>query len=147
MARLTMRQFARIVRLTIERLPDEVLQHLDNVVVDVEKRPSRRLLRDSGLSDEDIDAGESVYGLFIPMPLGQPDDIDFLDQPHRIVIFRDPLEEDFPDQPQLSIEIRKTVLHELAHHFRWEDSDLERFDDHPNPFPDEEMPDNPPPSR
>jgi predicted Zn-dependent protease with MMP-like domain len=68
------------------------------------------------------------------MPLNQPDGVDFLDNPHRILIFKRPLEDDFPDPQQLRIEIRKTVIHELAHHFGWTDKDLERFDDNPDPF-------------
>jgi hypothetical protein len=56
--------------------------------------------------------------------------------PYRIVIYKGPLERDFPDPEQLRIEIRKTVIHELAHHFGWTDRDLERFDNTPDPFGD-----------
>ncbi len=35
------------------------------------------------------------------------------------------------------IEIRKTVIHELAHHFGYTDRDLVEFDDNPNPFENE----------
>ena len=56
--------------------------------------------------------------------------------PHRILIYKRPLEEDFPDPGQLRVEIRKTVIHELAHHFGWTDADLEKFDDEPDPFRD-----------
>jgi predicted Zn-dependent protease with MMP-like domain len=62
------------------------------------------------------------------------DFVDTDDMLHRLVIFKRPLEEEFPDRAQLLIEIRKTVIHELAHHFHWTDRDLERFDDTPNPF-------------
>ena len=41
------------------------------------------------------------------------------------------------DRRQLMIEIRKTVIHELAHHFGYTDRDLERFDDNPDPFGDD----------
>ena len=46
---------------------------------------------------------------------------------HRLVIFKRPLEEEFPDRRQLLAEIRKTVIHELAHHFGYTDRDLERW--------------------
>ncbi len=134
MPRLSMREFKQVVRRVMETLPAVLLPHLDNVVVDVAVAPDRGTLRDVGLSDEEIDAGESVYGLFIP--LDQPDmfGTDFVEQPHRIVIYKRPLEEDFPDRRQLMTEIRKTVVHELAHHFGYTDRDLERFDDNPDPF-------------
>jgi predicted Zn-dependent protease with MMP-like domain len=57
--------------------------------------------------------------------------------PHQILIFKRPLEEDFRSRKQLMIEIRKTVIHELAHHFGYTDRDLEEFDDNPNPFENE----------
>jgi predicted Zn-dependent protease with MMP-like domain len=55
---------------------------------------------------------------------------------HRLVIYKRPLEEEFADPMQLQIEIRKTVVHELAHHFGWTDRDLEKFDDTADPFGD-----------
>jgi predicted Zn-dependent protease with MMP-like domain len=137
MGRLSLRQFGRIVARVMETLPDEIARYLDNVVVDVEDQPSEETLREMGFTDEEIAAGDSLYGLFVPMDVGAPDDVDFIDRPHRILIYKRPLQEDFPDRRQLRIEIRKTVIHELAHHFGWTDRDLERFDDTPDPFGDE----------
>jgi predicted Zn-dependent protease with MMP-like domain len=134
MKRMSLSKFGRIVAEVMQTLPPQIVEHLDNVVVDVAEEPSERTLREMDFTDEEIAAGESLYGLFVPMPLGQPDGVDFLDQPHRILIYKRPLEEDFPDPRQLRTEIRKTVVHELAHHFGWEDRDLERFDDNPDPF-------------
>jgi predicted Zn-dependent protease with MMP-like domain len=136
MKRMSLRQFGRIVARVMETLPAEIAQCLDNVVVDVEEEPSERTLRDMGFTDEEIEAGESLYGLFVPMDVGSPDEVDFFDRPHRVLIYKRPLEEDFPDPRALRVEIRKTVIHELAHHFGWTDRDLERFDDNPDPFGD-----------
>jgi len=137
MKRMPLRKFVRLVRRVLETLPEEIARHLDNVVVDVEDEPDDRTLRDAGFTDEEIEAGESLYGLFVPFPLPAPDGVDFLDQPHRILIFKRPLEEDFPEPRQLRIEVRKTVIHELAHHFGFDERDLERFDDNPDPFGDD----------
>jgi predicted Zn-dependent protease with MMP-like domain len=136
MRRMSLRQFGRVVAGVMATLPEEIARHLDNVVVDVQEEPTDETLRQMGFTEEEIEAGESLYGLFVPMDVGQPDTVDFLDQPHRILIFKRPLEEDFPDPRQLRVEIRKTVIHELAHHFGWDDRDLERFDATPDPFPD-----------
>jgi predicted Zn-dependent protease with MMP-like domain len=134
---MSLRKFGQLVQRVMETLPEAIRQHLDNVVVDVEEEPDEELLRDMGYSDEEIDTGESLYGLFVPMPLRPPDEFDFLDYPHRILIFKRPLEEDFPDPKEMRIEVRKTVVHELAHHFGWTDRDLEKFDDNPDPFGDD----------
>jgi predicted Zn-dependent protease with MMP-like domain len=139
MKRLSMRAFGQIVRRVMETLPEEFRPHLDNVVVDVEDEPDYQTLKRAGLSDEEIEAGESLFGFFDPLELPSMwggAAVDAGSMLHRLVIFKRPLEEEFPDRKSLLIEIRKTVIHELAHHFGLSDRDLERFDDNPDPFRD-----------
>jgi predicted Zn-dependent protease with MMP-like domain len=134
MKRMSMTKFARLVSRVMETLPPEIAQYLDNVVVDVEEEPDEETLRHMDFTDEEIAAGDSLYGLFVPMEVSMPEGADFLDYPHRILIYKRPLEEDFPDPRQLRIEIRKTVIHEVSHHFGLTDRDLEHFDNTDNPF-------------
>ena len=129
---MSMKKFAAVVRRAIDSLPDEIKRHLENVVIDVEEEPSVEFLLEAGFTDEEIDAGDSLYGYF--MPLEGVAASEMLENPNRIIIFRNPLEEDFPDRRDLLIEIRKTVVHEIAHHFGLTDRDLEKFDDNPDPF-------------
>ena len=48
---------------------------------------------------------------------------DSIPVPTRIILFRTPLEQDFPDPDDLRDEVRITLLHELAHHLGIEDED------------------------
>ena len=140
MSRMSLRRFGQIVARVMQTLPEELRPYLDNVVVDVEQEPDIETLRRAGFTEEQIAHGESLYGLFAPMSLPTlwgADVVDVRDLPHRIIIFKRPLEEDFPSRRQLLTEIRKTVIHELAHHFGYTDRDLERFDDNPDPFREE----------
>ncbi|WP_227254427.1 metallopeptidase family protein [Frigoriglobus tundricola] len=132
---MSMKRFAAVVRRAIESLPDEITRHLENVVVDVEDEPSDEFLREAGFTDEDIEAGDTLYGYFVPLQGVQASEM--LENPNRIIIFKTPLEEDFPAPRDLLIEIRKTVVHEIAHHFGLSDRDLETFDDDPDPFGDD----------
>ena len=139
MRRMSLRKFGRLVARVMETLPEEFKSHLDNVVVDVEEEPDEKTLRKAGFTEEEIEAGETLFGLFDPLELPSMwsgDAVDTDSMLHRLVIFKNPLEEEFPDPRQLRIEIRKTVIHELAHHFGWTDRDLEKFDDNPDPFGD-----------
>ena len=129
---MSMKTFAAVVRRAIDSLPDEIKRHLENVVIDVDEEPSAAFLREAGFTDEEIDAGDSLYGYFMPLEGVQAEDM--LENPNRIIIFRNPLREDFPDPDELHIEIRKTVVHEIAHHFGLSDRDLAKFDDNPDPF-------------
>lgn len=140
MKRMSLLQFGRVVSRVMDTLPAEFEPYLHNVVVDVEEEPDAALLRRMDFTEEEIAEGDSLYGLFEPMELPSnwgADTVDVHDLPHRLVIFKRPLEEDFADRRQLMIEIRKTVIHELAHHFGYTDRDLEKFDDDPDPFGDE----------
>ena len=84
------------------------------------------------------------YGCFQPFPFQKDSEADLgvIDDEHehplhRIVIYKGPLEEDFPDPKELRREIRKTVIHELAHHFGYTERDLEPFESKEDPFGDE----------
>ena len=134
---MSLRNFGGIVRRAIEGVPAELHRHLENVVVDVELEPDGKALR-GVYTEEEIADGAGMYGLFSPLPLVGTEGMDFDEPPHRLVIYKRPLEEDFPDPRQLRIEIRKTVIHEVAHHFGLTDRDLERFDNTDDPFGDEE---------
>ncbi|HLJ94345.1 MAG TPA: metallopeptidase family protein [Gemmataceae bacterium] len=130
MKRMSLRQFGEIVSQVMETLPEELRPYLDNVVVDVEEKPSNATLRAQGFSEDEIAQGKSLYGLFAPIALPTAwggDVVDVRDLPHRIIIYKRPLEEDFPTRRQLLEEIRKTVIHEVAHHFGYTDRDLERW--------------------
>jgi predicted Zn-dependent protease with MMP-like domain len=114
----------------METLPDELKVYLDNVVVDVEEEPDVESLRQAGLTEEEIADGETILGLFDPLALPSPfsgDAVDTNAMLHRLVIYKEPLEDEFPDRSELLSEIRKTVIHELAHHFGYTDRDLERW--------------------
>lgn len=134
MARMSLKKFAKLVRKVIEKLPAEIEESLRNIVIDVEEEPSAEFLREAGFSEEEIAEGDSLYGYFMPME--DVEAADMLENPNRIIIFKNPLEEDFPDPSELWIEIRKTVIHEIAHHFGWSERDLEKFEDNPDPFHD-----------
>lgn len=130
---LTMREFHDYVRQVLADLPAELRPHLKNVVVDVEEYADDETLRLAGFTDEEIAAGADLFGLFIPFPL-DTEGLDLEALPRRLLIFKVPHEEEFPDRQRLLTEIKKTVVHELAHHFGWTDEDLARFDNTPDPF-------------
>jgi predicted Zn-dependent protease with MMP-like domain len=132
---MSLAEFKAIVRDAMATMPDEIRPYLDNVVVEIDDWPDDDLLRKAGFTEEEIEAGETLLGLFDPFEM--PDDgIDFTDHPHKLWIFKGPHEDEFPDPKRLRTEVKKTVVHELAHHFGWTDRDLEKFDDNPDPFGD-----------
>lgn len=136
MRRMSMRRFGRLVATVMRTLPPEFEPYVQNLVVDVRSEPDEETLRLAGFTEEEIEAGDSLFGLYVP---GATAEYEVgLPLPDRILIFRDPLEDEFPDPRQLRIEIRKTVVHELSHHFGFNEDDIAPFDARENPFADED---------
>ncbi len=96
----------------IEGLPEEFLQRLENVAVMVEDMPRPEHYRDAK-------RGRNVMllGLYHGVPLTKRSPFAPLEYPDEITIFQKPLESICQSKEQLVKEIRRTVLHEIAHHF------------------------------
>jgi predicted Zn-dependent protease with MMP-like domain len=107
-------QFERVVDEALETLPPWVLNALDNVHVVVEDWPTRR---------QDPE-GEGILGIYEGVSLLErgTDYSGFL--PDRIVVFMRPHLEMGLSRDDLRDEIRKTVLHEIAHHLGIDDDRL-----------------------
>jgi predicted Zn-dependent protease with MMP-like domain len=118
-------QFDAIVRNAVDSLPEEAKKYLTNIVVDVEEEPDDETLLELGFTEEEIAEGETLFGLFAPMPGFHGDIYD----PRRIIVYKQPLEENFSDPEELTEEIRKTVLHELHHHFGYSERDISTWTD------------------
>ncbi len=147
MKRMSLRRFGRIVARVMHTLPEEFAPFLGNLVVDVEEEPDPEMLRRSGYTEEEIAAGVELFGFFSdafdPDPILPPEDedeliqeypFDFTDQPHRFIVYKGPHERAFPERREFLTEVRKTVIHELAHHFCFTERDLDRFEEIPDPF-------------
>lgn len=111
-------RFLRLVRRALAGLPPPFRERLSNVDMVVKRRPGLDDLREAGLGP-----GETLYGLYSGVPLTERSNYGFV-LPDKITIFQQALEQDFPDETELVEEVRKTVLHEIAHHFGISDEKL-----------------------
>jgi predicted Zn-dependent protease with MMP-like domain len=115
-------RFLRLVEQALAGLPSPYRDWLENVDVVVERRPSAHHLREAGLG-----RGETLFGLYEGIPLTQRTSDYGMVLPDKVTIFQEPLEEEFESEEELVEEVRRTVLHELAHHFGISDEELERL--------------------
>jgi predicted Zn-dependent protease with MMP-like domain len=116
------RRFLRLVRSALADLPSPFSEWLANVDVVVERRPRRHQLRSAGLGPN-----ETLLGLYEGVPVTERGSEYGLVLPDKITIFQEPLEREFRREEELVQEVRRTVLHELAHHFGISDEELERL--------------------
>ena len=110
-------RFDRLVDRALASIPPRFRAALDGVAIVIADEPSPSQLRENGLGRD-----ETLYGLYEGVPLSEWGG-DWVPVPTRILLFRLPLEEDFPDPDDLADEVRITLLHELAHHLGIEDED------------------------
>ncbi len=110
-------RFERLVDLAVAGIPQPFRAALDEVALVIADEPTAGQLRENGLAPDD-----TLYGLYEGVPLNEWG-ADWAPIPNRIVVFRLPLEGDFPHPDDLADEVRITILHELAHHLGIEDED------------------------
>ena len=102
-------------------IPVPFRQALDEVAIVIEDEPSDEQLDENGLGP-----GDSLYGLYEGVPRTEWG-ADWAIVPNRISLFRLPLEEDYPEPVDLEAEVRRTVVHELAHHLGIDDARLDEL--------------------
>jgi len=122
-------RFQELVDEAVAGLPEEFASRLDNVDVVVRRRPSRETLRRMGLR-----RGRTLLGLYHGVPQTRRTTAYSLVMPDRIEIYREPIlamaREECGEGQELDDlvrqEVRRTVLHEIGHHFGLDEDDLRR---------------------
>ena len=113
--------FERLVDLAIAEIPERFRSALRDVAIVIEDEAS----------DEQLDAGGvrpggELYGLYEGVPRTAWG-ADLAIVPNKITLFRLPHEDDFRDPARLAVEVRRTVIHELAHHLGIDDDRLDQL--------------------
>jgi predicted Zn-dependent protease with MMP-like domain len=108
--------FERIVAEVLDSLPDDIASALSNVEVVVEEEPPPDLLAD-------LPRGQTLLGHYHGVPLTQRAWYGNV-LPDKISIYRGPITRSAATVEQLKDQIRKTVLHELGHHFGMDEDRL-----------------------
>jgi len=120
--KLNDKDFDRIVKRAIRRIPEELRQHLDNVLISVRKRASEDMLEEM-----EVPPGEELLGFFSGVPLVEQSVSDPPIYSDTIFIFQEPLEEMCETVEELEQEIELTVVHEIAHYFGISEERLEEL--------------------
>jgi predicted Zn-dependent protease with MMP-like domain len=105
-------EFEELVRSALDELPDEFQRVLENVAIVVSDR-----------GDEN-----HAYGMYVGMKLNGNSYFGGGGLPDEIMIFRDTLVRDFGADPErLRAQVQKTVLHEVGHHFGFDEAGVRRL--------------------
>jgi len=116
------RAFAHLVTQALDDLPEEIAGHLDNVEVVVERHPTG-----SQLAAARVSRGHTLFGLYEGVPRTARTTHYGLVLPDKITIFQQPIEASCRSQEEMRDVVRRTVVHEIAHHFGLDDDTLHRL--------------------
>jgi predicted Zn-dependent protease with MMP-like domain len=107
-------EFERLVGVALDALPRELRERLSNVELVVEDEPP---------------PGQRLLGLYQGVPLTRRGSNYTGALPYKITIYRGPIERLAAGDPgRLSDQVRRVVLHEVAHHFGISDERLVEID-------------------
>ncbi len=116
---MSRRKFETLVERALQTIPAEIRTRMDNVGLVVEDWPDEAHYATVGLGP-----GETLFGLYEGVPLIERGVVAAPLLPDKITIFQGPLEEACETDDEMAEEIRKTVVHEIGHHFGIDDARL-----------------------
>jgi predicted Zn-dependent protease with MMP-like domain len=117
--RVSRDEFEDLVSKALEELPKSFRDRLENIVVVVEDFPPREIMRELGLKSP-----LGLLGLYQGVPLKRRGTRYGNVLPDRIVIYQRPIEARVRTREELTIRIRRTVMHEIGHFFGLAESEL-----------------------
>ena len=116
--------FRRLVAEALENLPAEFLEMMNNIEVVVEGLPTPEQEASAGGDPEE----GLLMGLYEGIPLTERTSAYGGVLPDRITLFQANIEAVCEGPEEIVEEVRKTVLHEIAHHFGIDDDRLLELD-------------------
>jgi predicted Zn-dependent protease with MMP-like domain len=109
---MTETEFEELVIAALDALPENLLEMMDNIDVTIERLPSRQQMRRAGIRSG------TLLGLYEGIPLTARSSSSYsLVVPDKITIFQRPIEAICSTHDEIVAQVRKTVIHEVAHHF------------------------------
>ena len=126
MVKLTDQEFEDAVQTAIDSIPEQFLDELDNIAFFVEDEPSLEQLEDpDGYATEDGDLLGLYDGISLIERAGSYGEAG--DYPDSITIFKGPHERLEGTKEEVLEEVRKTVIHEVAHYFGMDEEQVDRM--------------------
>ena len=113
MMKLSRTKFEKIVAEALDELPDDICEALSNVYVVVEQWPSKEIIREMNMRSK-----HELLALYQGIPLtNRNTHYGGAVLPDRITVFQGPMQAMCSSLPELIDEIKRVVVHEIAHHF------------------------------
>ena len=120
--RVSKPHFDQLVEQALDELPEPFAEFLSEVPIEVRDRPTPAQLKKVG-----IRRGSLLLGLYEGRPLTTRSVEDSGRMPDVIYIFQESIQWVCDNEQELVEQVRKTVLHEIGHHFGMDEDDLSKL--------------------
>lgn len=120
--RVSRDEFEQLVLEALDTLPEAFLPYMENLTVDVEDMPSMRDCDAVGISNP-----RTLLGLYHGTPVTRRSVQQAVSMPDRIAIYQNNIQRICRTPRQIINQVRKTVLHEVGHHFGLGEQDLDEL--------------------
>ena len=117
---MTRELFDKLVAEALDQLPEEFREKLENVEVIVEDFADLETLRSL-----DLQSRWDLLGLYVGVPLTHRSFFSISTLPERIYLYYHPILRQARRPLDLVKTIRDVVIHEVGHHFGFDDDELE----------------------
>jgi predicted Zn-dependent protease with MMP-like domain len=121
--KLSDKEFEDVVKRAIGRIPRSIRRRLKNVLITVQRRPTKEMLDELGISPGET----SPLGLYQGASLMERSETYPPLYPDAIFIFQEPLEQMCRTGEELEKQIAITVAHEVAHFLGMSEEKLEEL--------------------
>ncbi|MGH7899009.1 MAG: metallopeptidase family protein [Candidatus Binatia bacterium] len=117
------RRFRRLVEDALDTLPIAIRERMVNITIVIEDEPTVEQFDGAGLDPDKDD----LFGFYEGAPLSERGHDFGMVLPDRITLFYYPLVETFHGPAAIREEIRRTVVHEVAHFLGLDDDEIEEL--------------------
>ena len=122
MISISREQFERLVHKALSNIPPDIRLSIQNVDIVVDNVASMNQIAGPGIENE-----MELLGLYEGIPITERYGYDMV-LPDKITLFQKPIEAICDNQEQITEEISKTLIHEIAHHFGLDDNHLDQLE-------------------
>lgn len=121
--KLSDEEFEKLVYQALEEVPRRFKERMENIDIAIEDSPSRSLLEEMGIRPPG-----TLFGLYQGVPLKERGHWYGNVLPDKITLYKKPLEQFSRTAEGLKQNVVKTVIHEIAHYFGFDDEELEELE-------------------
>ncbi len=121
---MEMKEFEELVERAIIEMPSFVKEKMENVAICVEERPSKSFER----GRKGVRKNSYLLGLYQGVPKNTWGRGFGGNLPDKITIFKEPIEHFAKSEERIKRTVKKTVYHEIAHHFGFNEEETRKLE-------------------